>query len=335
MDIVRWGILGCGDVTEKKSGPGFQKADGSQLIAVMRRDAARAKDYARRHVVPKWYSDADELINDPEVDAVYIATRPDTHSEYALRVAQAGKPVYVEKPMGYSYADGRRLVEGCAAAGVPLFVAYYRRALEKYVAAKRMIESGDIGDVRFVRVTMHSTPDVEPGVRERGELPWRLRRESAGGGLVLDVGSHGLDLLDFFFGPIAEVHGFASNQADLYDVEDTVSGSWVFESGIHGAGVWCFVVYDTDDRIDIYGTKGKLSFSILDVGGPIELITASGDRRLEFTPPEHVQQPLIQSVVDELRGGGRCPSTGDTALRTDRVLEQLRGHPSSIDLPRL
>ncbi len=328
MEIVRWGILGCGDVTEKKSGPGFQKAEGSQLVAVMRRDAARAEDYARRHGVPKWYNEADELINDPEVDAVYIATRPDTHSEYALRVADAGKPVYVEKPMGYSYEDGRRLVAGCLSAGVPLFVAYYRRGLEKYVTAKRMIEADEIGEVRFVRVTMHSTPDVEPGARERGELPWRLRRESSGGGLVLDVGSHGLDLLDFFFGPIADVRGFASNQAGLYDVEDSVSGSWIFESGIHGTGVWCFVVYDTDDRIDIYGSKGKLSFSILDVGGPIELVAKGRERRFDFTPPDHVQQPLIQSVVDELRGSGRCPSTGESALRTDWVLDRLRGHLS-------
>src|SRR5213592_2609043 len=98
-DVVRWGIIGCGDVTEVKSGPGFQKAERSSLVAVMRRNGALAADYSRRHGVPKWYDDADALIADPEVDVVYVATPPSSHMDYALRVARAGKPVYVEKPM--------------------------------------------------------------------------------------------------------------------------------------------------------------------------------------------------------------------------------------------
>lgn len=324
MKHIRWGILGCGDVTERKSGPGFQKAEGSELVAVMRRSADLAEDYAKRHNVPKWYSDADALINDSDVDAVYIATRPDSHKEYVLKTARAGKPVYVEKPMGFNHRDGREMVEACASAGVPLFAAYYRRAMEKYVAVKQMIDSGEIGELRFVRFTLYRTPDVEPGTKERGELPWRLREQDAGGGLIMDVGSHGLDLLDYYLGPIASAHGTGSNQAGLYDVDDTVSGHWVFESGVHGAGIWCFVAHDTDDHIDIYGTKGCVSFSVLDVPEPVRLITSAGEKSFSYEPPEHVQQPLIQTVVNELRGIGTCPSTGESALRTDWVLQQLQ-----------
>lgn len=331
MDTVRWGILGCGDVTEKKSGPGLQKAEGSELVAVMRRNADLAEDYAKRHGVPMWYSNADDLINDKNVDAVYIATRPDTHHEYALRVAQAGKPAYVEKPMAFSYTQGREMVDAFRSAGVPLFVAYYRRALDKYVAVKDMIKRGDIGKVRFVRVTLLRTPDVEPGAKERGELPWRLQEDYAGGGLIMDVGSHALDLLDFYFGSIVNVQGVASNQAGLYEVEDTVSGHWVFESGIHGVGAWCFVSYDTDDHIDIFGTEGQIRLSVLDVAAPVRIITGSGVREVSFDPPEHVQQPLIQTVVDHLRGIGSCPSPGESAVRTDWVLEQLR---VPLDVPR-
>ena len=124
MRTIRWGIIGCGNVTEVKSGPGFQKAQHSALVAVMRRDGALARDYAERHGVPRWYDDADALIADPDVDAVYVATPPDSHAEYALRVARAGKPVYVEKPMALNHAQCRVMIDACRAAHVPLFVAY-------------------------------------------------------------------------------------------------------------------------------------------------------------------------------------------------------------------
>lgn len=111
MRTIGWGIIGVGDVTEVKSGPAFQKADHSALVAVMRRTSALARDYAERHGVTRWYDDADALIHDPHVNAVYIATPPDTHMDYTLRVAQAGKPVYVEKPMARHHAECRRMID--------------------------------------------------------------------------------------------------------------------------------------------------------------------------------------------------------------------------------
>lgn len=321
MTRVRWGIIGCGDVTEKKSGPGFQKAERSELVAVMRRNAELAQDYARRHGVSRWYSDADSLINDPEVDAVYIASPPTTHVEYIKRVAEVGKPIYAEKPMGVGYAESREAVAACAARGVPLHVAYYRRGMPKYRAVHDLLREGRIGDVRYVNVSLHMTPVEIPG---SGELPWRVRPELSGGGLILDVGSHGLDLLDFCFGPIKQVNGFATNQAGVYSVEDMVSGAWVFESGVHGSGNWCFASDRNEDSITVQGSRGRMSFSVLDVDGPIVISGDDGDEALTFEPPEHVQQPLIQMVTDDLLGKGRSPSTGDNALRTDWVLEQLR-----------
>ncbi|RYY65433.1 MAG: Gfo/Idh/MocA family oxidoreductase, partial [Chitinophagaceae bacterium] len=109
MDTIRWGIIGCGDVTEHKSGPAFNKVANSRLIAVMRRDAAKAKDYAERHGVPKYYSEAQLLIEDPDIDAIYIATPPDSHERYALAAIAAGKPVYVEKPMALTYAAAKKI----------------------------------------------------------------------------------------------------------------------------------------------------------------------------------------------------------------------------------
>src|SRR5690625_1222950 len=136
METVRWGIIGVGHVTEVKSGPGFQQAERSELVAVMRRHGERAADYARRHGVPRWYDDADALIADPEVDAVYIATPPDSHAEYAVRVLEAGKPVYVEKPMARTAAECEQMLSASRRSGLPVFVAYYRRAMPRFVKVK-------------------------------------------------------------------------------------------------------------------------------------------------------------------------------------------------------
>ena len=140
----------------------------------------------------------------------------------------------------------------------------------------------------------------------------------------MDVGSHGLDLLDFYLGPIAAVDGFAGNLGQLGSVEDTVSGAWVFETGVHGAGVWCFSSYKDEDFIEIVGSQGRITLSVLDVPSPVMVETDSGTESLRFDPPEHVQQPLIQTVVDELLGTGTCPSTAESAARTDLVLSRLR-----------
>jgi predicted dehydrogenase len=318
MNIVRWGIIGCGDVTEVKSGPGFQKAKNSTLIAVMRRNGELAREYARRHNVPKWYDDAEALINDPEVDAVYIATPPSSHKEYALSVAQAGKPVYVEKPMAMNSEECQTMIDVCKKAGVPLFVAYYRRALERFLKIKELIDSGIIGDVRFVNILFFQPNSIDP----EKELPWRVRPEIAGGGLFVDFASHMLDFLDYILSPITSVQGIASNQLSLYPVEDIVSGAFRFQSGVQGIGTWCFSSFRKNDNTEIIGSKGKISFSTFDAQ-PIKLTTLNGETEYAVVYPQHIQQPLIQHIVNDLIGIGHCPSTGETAIRTTWVMDQL------------
>jgi predicted dehydrogenase len=318
LKTIRWGILGCGDVAEIKSGPGFQKAQGSQLVAVMRRDAARAEDYARRHDVPKWYADAQALIDDPEVDAVYIATPPDSHCAYTLAAARAGKPVYVEKPMALSIHQGQEMIDACRVAGVPLFVAYYRRALPRFLKAKELVTGGAIGDLRFVEILLTQPQQVHPA----DQLPWRLRPEISGGGLFVDLASHTLDFLDYVLGPVQEVCGFTHNQFGIYPVEDIVSAAFKFEHGIQAVGTWSFNSFESADRITFIGSGGKVELSTFGVE-PVLLETADGRQIFDLPNPPHVQQPLIQQVVNELLGLGSCVSTGESALRTTRVMEQL------------
>ena len=150
MKTVRWGMIGCGDVTEVKSGPGFYKAENSTLVAVMRRNGELAADYAQRHGVPRWHDDANAILEAPDIDAVYVATLTDSHCDYVLRCAAAGKPVYVEKPMAMDSIQCEQMVAACRAANVPLWVGYYRRALPRFLAVRDLVESGAIGKVRMV-----------------------------------------------------------------------------------------------------------------------------------------------------------------------------------------
>lgn len=321
MKTIRWGIIGCGDVTESKSGPAFAKAENSALVAVMRRDGVKAADYAKRHNVPRWYDDAHKLIADAEVDAVYVATPPDSHEHYAIQTARAGKPVYVEKPMARSYDECRRMIDACRKESVKLFVAYYRRTLPRFLKVKELLEDRAIGQVRFVSVRLHQPPmkeDLDPH-----NLPWRVRPEIAGGGRFLDLASHTLDLLDFLLGRIADARGHANNQAHLYPAEDIVTGSLAFESGVLGTGLWCFTSHHRADEVQIVGDTGRICFSTFGPNDPVRLETEGMAEQFDIPHPPHIQQPMIQAVVNELNGQGRSPSTGETAARTSRVMDQL------------
>lgn len=319
-ETLRWGIIGCGDVTEVKSGPAFQRADRSALVAVMRRDGAAAADYARRHGVPRFYDDDAALIADPAVDAVYVATPPSSHATYALAAARAGKPVYVEKPMALDHGQCRAMIDGCAHAGVPLFVAYYRRALPRFLKVKAIIDEGTIGAVRLVSIALWQP--ARPQDADRKNPPWRVVPAIAGGGLFVDLACHTLDLLDFLVGPIVRVAGHRGNLGALYDAEDVVSASFVFQSGAQGAGAWCFTAAESVDRVEIVGSRGSLAFSTFGPD-PVTLVTEGQRAAFDIPHPPHIQQPMIQSVVDALTIGGACASTGDSAARTSWVMDQI------------
>lgn len=320
MRTIRWGIIGAGDVTEVKSGPGFQKAINSSLVAVMRRNGELAQDYVKRHGVPRWYDDAAALINDPEVDAVYIATPPYAHKQYTLMSAAAGKPVYVEKPMALTFADCQEMSAACQAANVPLWVGYYRRALPRFVKIKELLETGAIGEPRSVNIVLQR--ETRPDLFDPHHLPWRVLPQFSGGGIFVDMGSHTLDFLDYVLGPIRAARGFAANQGGYYPAEDHVTGTFVFESGVIGVGTWWFTGFQELDQTEISGTQGKISFASFKAD-PIRLTTPEGVQEFAIADPPHVHQPLIQTIVDELNGVGLCPSSGESGARTTWVVDQL------------
>ncbi len=316
-------MIGCGDVTEKKSGPAFNQIPHSKLVAVMSRTAANAEDYARRHHVPRWYDDAEALLNDREVNAIYIATPPDSHLDYTLRALRLGKPVYVEKPMALDAGECREMVRASEQTGVPLFVAYYRRALPYFLKVKALVDQRLIGDIRLVNIALHWPPkSAEKG--KEGEQPWRVDPTIAGGGNFHDLASHQFDFLEFLLGPIKSAKGMARNQAGFYKADDAVMAAFAFESGVLGTGSWCFTS-SASQRLDetyLLGTKGKITFSFFEKF-TIRLETGAETKTFELPYPSPVQQPLIETVVATLRGVSTCPSTGKTAARASQILDWI------------
>lgn len=323
MKQINWGFIGCGEVTEKKSGPAFNEVEGSQVVAVMSRSENKARSYAERHHVRKWYTDASELIEDPDVNAVYIATPPSSHATFAIMAMRAGKPCYIEKPLAASYNDCIRINRISEQTGVPCFVAYYRRYLPYFQKVKEIIESGTIGNVVNVQVRF-SVPPRDLDFQSGKEMPWRLQPDIAGGGYFYDLAPHQIDLLQNLFGVITRAHGYPANRAHLYQAEDTLSACFFFESGIPGSGSWCFVGHESakEDCIEVIGEKGSLSFSVFTYQ-PIEVITSEGKNLITVPNPPYVQLPLIKSVIQHLQGIEKCDCTSVSATAVNWVLDRV------------
>ena len=323
MKQINWGFIGCGEVTEKKSGPAFNEVEGSQVVAVMSRSENKARSYAERHHIRKWYTDAQELIDDPDVNAIYIATPPSSHATFAIMAMRAGKPVYIEKPLAASYNDCIRINRISEQTGVPCFVAYYRRYLPYFQKVKEIIENGTIGKVINVQIRF-SVPPRDLDYKNEKELPWRLQPDIAGGGYFYDLAPHQIDLLQNIFGVITRAHGYPANRAHLYKAEDTVSACFFFENGVTGSGSWCFVGHDSakEDCIEVIGDKGSLSFSVFTYE-PIVLITSEGKQSITVPNPSYVQLPMIKHVIEHLQGIGHCDCTSISATPVNWVLDRV------------
>ncbi len=321
MQKINWGIIGCGDVTELKSGPAFNKAHNSALVAVMRRDAEKAADYAKRHHIPRWYNDASQLINDPGVNAVYIATPPSSHEQYTIAAIKAGKPVYVEKPMALNYTAALNMANAATAKNVKLVVAHYRREWPLFKKVKELLDDKTIGAPRLAQLEFyrHALTKEELTVEKN---VWRINPAISGGGLFHDLAPHQLDIMYWLFGPANKISGTASNQNRLYEADDTVAGNILFESGMAFKGNWNFNSAESKDHCEIIGSTGKISFSFFS-GNNIELVTNNKTTNLIFEALQHVQQTMIEKVVQYYLGETDNPCTGEEGVEVMQWMEEF------------
>lgn len=324
LNIIKWGFIGCGKAVERRALPAFRQLEHSDIIAVCSRTPARAKAFAERYGIKRWYSDVQNLVTDPDVDAVYIATPPSLHSTYAVMALMAGKAVYVEKPLAISYDECLRINRVAAAQHQACFVAYYRRYLPYFKRVKELIESGTIGRVLTAQIRF-AAPPREMDYSNK-DLPWRLQPDIAGGGYFYDLAPHQIDILQQLFGPIVEATGFPANRGGLYEAEDTVAATMRFLGGMPASGTWCFVAHESarEDRILVIGDRGQLSFSVFTYN-PIHIQNEAGDQHISVENPQNVQYPLLCEIAAHLRGTGFCDCDSVSATSTNWVMDRILG----------
>jgi len=319
MQNIHWGMIGAGDVTEVKSGPAFQKVDGSKLIAIMRRNAEKAKDYAKRHGIAKWYTNAQELIDDPEVNAIYIATPPDSHEDYTLRALKAGKPVYVEKPMTLSSVQAQNMAKAVTDNKGKLVVAHYRREQPYFKKIKTLLEEKSIGIPRMASLRYWRRPLTQEALAET-KTQWRLDPTISGGGLFHDIAPHQLDLMYHFFGEVDRALGISHNQDKIYPVDDVVAGQILFHNQVLFNGSWLFNASENSDICEIIGSEGKITFSVFN-NDPIELINHQGKQFFSFEKLTHVQEPMIAAVVAYFQGKGENPCSASEGFEVMKIMD--------------
>lgn len=324
MDIVKWGFIGCGDMTEKKSGPVFSLVENSEVTAVMNDNKKLAEEYSQRHNIKKYYDDALQLISDPDVNAVYVATPPSTHATYAIMAMKEGKAVYIEKPMAASYEDCCRINRVSEETGVPCFVAYYRRYLPYFLKVKELVDNNIIGRILNTRIEF-SQPASELECNSK-DKPWRIDCNNTEDGYFFDIVPHQIDILQDICGCILDAYGCLSNIRHKHNAEDMISCCYAFENGAVGTGAWSFGVDDStkEDKIEILGDDGCIRFSVFTYS-PIIVTGKHGTKEYVIGNPQYVQYPLIENVIRHLQGKEFCECTGINATLTSWVIDKIRG----------
>lgn len=317
---ITWGILGCGDVTEKKSGPAFNKVKNSAIEAVMRRNAEKAADYAKRHDIDKWYSTADDLVNDEKINAIYIATPPSPHKDYAIQALKAGKHVYIEKPVTLTSAECEEIIAAEKEAHHKVTVAHYRRAQPFFIKLKELIDEKAIGEIRFIDLKLFQKPGCD-AIAQTDEN-WRVNPEISGGGLFFDLAPHQLDILIHIFGEPLKYQGFSKNQTRNEEVADITVGQMVFKNDVVFNGVWCFNSHPDNEieQCEIIGSGGEITFSFF--SSKLSLTKNGKTIDFSFPPMQHVQQHMIEKTVSYFLGEiDENPCSLEEALLSMKVME--------------
>jgi predicted dehydrogenase len=317
MQKLRWGLIGCGDIARKRVAPALRDAAGSELYAVARAQADLAEEFAREFGARKHYGDWRELLADPEIDAIYIATPVDLHAEQTIAAARAGKHVLCEKPMALTAADCGRAAAACREAGVKLGIAYYRHFYPLLKRIKQIIASGEIGQPVIARI--NAFEQFNPAAHEPRH--WLIEKARSGGGPMMDFGCHRIEVLMNLFGPIARTQAFQDQVRLKRDVEDTAGAFFHFESGAHAALLVSHAAFEPQDTLDIFGGAGALRVPVL-TAGQLHIKTPAGERAESHPPHANLHQPLIEDFVDAI-ANDREPAVGAEVGREVQRIEEL------------
>lgn len=314
MDILKWGLIGCGDIAQKRVAPALRDLPMCELLAVTRSRPDLAESFANRFGARKWYPAWHELLADKEIDAVYIATPVHLHAAQTIAAAEAGKHVLCEKPMATNVEECDAMVAACRANDVKLGVAYYRHFYPVIERIKKVIASGEIGKPVLVQVNAFEWFDPGPDHPRR----WLIEREMAGGGPMFDFGCHRIEALVNIFGPVQRVTSIVSNAVFNREVEDTATALFQFESGTCGVLSVSHAASEPRDTLDVFGVQGSINVPVLNAG-EMRIRTSNGERMESHPPASNIHQPLIEDFVDALLTNREPRVSGEIGRRVAKV----------------
>ncbi len=319
--MLRWGLIGCGDISEKRVAPALRAAPGSQLVAVARARAELAAAFAARHGASRSFADWRDLVRDPEIDAVYIATPVRHHAEQTITALEAGKHVLCEKPMALGVAECERMRDAARTGARRLGIAYYRHLYPAVIRLRELLASDEIGRPVFAQVQAFEMFDP-PADHPRA---WLLTKAQSGGGPMMDFGCHRIQILLDLLGPAREVSGFAANvRFKAREVEDTCVAHFRFESGAAAVLAVSHAALEPRDSFEIYGTLGSAHVPVLNQG-LIRIVTRAGARGESHPPHANLHQPIVEDFVAAVRDN-RAPAVGaEAGIDVNRMLSLIYG----------
>lgn len=317
---IGWGLIGCGDIARRRVAPALRDLETCDLVAVNRGRSDLAADFAREFGARRWYADWRELLQDPEIDAVYIATPVDLHAAQTIAAAEAGKHVLCEKPMAMTAAECDRMLAACDANGVRLGIAYYRHFYPVIKRIKELLADGEIGSPVLAQINAFEMFNPPPD----GDRYWLLEPERSGGGPLMDFGCHRIEVLLNLLGPLAAAASLNTSVSFKRPVEDTSLATFRFASGAVAALAVTHAAWESTDTLDLYGSRGSFHIASLN-RGELLIRTAAGERTESHPPHPNIHQPSIADFVAALLEGRSPMVDGQIGREVARIEDLLYG----------
>ncbi len=309
--VVRWGVIGAGGIAHRRTMSAMNEAENTKLQALMVRDMERARKLAFEHGAESYYDSVDEILSDPKVDAVYIATPVYLHCEHVIRAAESGKHVLCEKPMAINIVECRRMMDACNDNGVHLEVCFLLRFDPYFIKIKQLVENYEMGQIIQARASFLKSYDIQDGL-------WRRDPTRAGGGVLMDMGAHAIDLLSYILGDTSKVTAMVNSRTTGWEVEDTATVLMEMESGAFAIVDASYVVPHSDTMLEIYGTKGT---ALVTGGSEWTLNLYLGDSTQEESKPyKNLYKLLLEHFSKCLEDKEGSITSGIAGLKNIQII---------------
>jgi len=311
MMMLKWGVLGAGSVAHRRAIPAINEADDAMLLALFNRTEEKAKQMAEEHGAKRYYTSVDELIADEELNALYVSSPTYLHCEHVLKAAEHGLEILCEKPMAMNVEECEKMIKACEENNVSLQICFLFRFHSIYRNIKKLIDEGELGEIIEVRMPILKHLRVTEG-------GWRIIKSQGGGGSLMDLAAHSVDIFRYLLGEISQVTAFCSTFINDYEVEETGSVMMTMANGAHAITDTSFVVSGCDIVSEIYGTKGWVL--VYNDNGWMVKTVLNGEVKVEKTQWENLYRAQFEHIARCVMGEEEPIITGMDGLKNIQAL---------------